>query len=87
MDTPIRITDPVDYWQMRAIVRDVQAAELQAVQARALAERAVLDAKKASNALMDALGKKYGFDPATTFVWDDATQTLTVAQPAPKGGA
>lgn len=86
MAGPVVITDPADYWQLRALTQDVASAELDAVRARDAARKACHEAAQKAQAFTRALAKKYGLDPDVPYAWDDATRTLTARPSAgPQG--
>ena len=77
------ITDPADYWQLRALTQDVAAAERDAALARDAAKKACYAAAEKAQAFTRELAKKYpSLDPSVPYAWDDATRTLTPQPPA-----
>lgn len=63
------VLDPADFWQLRARIRDTEAATTEAKQA-------IAAALQRQNELFEQLSKKYGFDPAVVYRWDDNACTL-----------
>lgn len=60
-----------EYWELRAKIRDVEVADMQARQA-------VSAAMQARNAAFDALAAKYGLDSKLAYECDDRTCELIV---------
>jgi len=69
--------DKVDFFELLATLRHHEVLRLEAQQkaARIVAQEIEASGQKGV-ALMAALGKKYGFDPAGGFGFDDATCEL-----------
>lgn len=63
------VLEPAEFWQLRARIRDTESAA-------ADAKAAINAALQQQNAYFDVLSKKYGFDPAVTYRWNDKTCTL-----------
>ena len=71
MSEPI-VLAPADYWELRALMSDLDVAEAEAVQR-------IGAARQRRNVKFEALAEAHGFDPKLTYRWDDATCAL-VAQ-------
>jgi outer membrane protein TolC len=68
---------PADYWKLRALIGDVQAAQHDLLSAEVRLRAAVTVATKARSAFFEDLAARYGFEPAREYGWDDTAQTLT----------
>ncbi len=69
-----------DYFELRAIRRDIEAIELEAMRAAQSFHARVASAQQRVNAALTAAATKYGLDPAVTYTWDDATCELITAK-------
>lgn len=65
-----------DYFELRSLIRDVEAIELDALKAAQHFARQQADAIAKRNAKFEALAKQYSFDPTLTYRWDDAKYEL-----------
>lgn len=75
--------EKADFFELRTLIRDVEAVELDALRAANAFKQRAAEAESARNRKVVALGTQYGFDPDATYRWDDATCTLIEIAPAP----
>jgi len=66
----------VDYWKLRATIRDVEAIQKDAMEAAQRFGRSIHEAQQKASALLVELGKAHGFDATKVYGWDDATCEL-----------
>ena len=67
--------DKADYWELRAAIRDLELAQIEARQKVALAGAR-------QNAVLERLAEAHGFDGAKRWAFDDDACTLTEADRA-----
>ena len=79
MSDPI-VLPPAEYWQLRALIGDVHAAELDAIRIQAEAAKAVKAARQRANERLAAVAKAHGVKPADTWQWNDEQCSLTAAE-------
>lgn len=78
----IRITLPKeDYYELRTVIRDCEAIELDAMKAAQEFMRQLQAAQQRRNAKFEALAKVHGFDRTLVYRWDDTTLELIAAAP------
>lgn len=70
---------PADYWRFRALMNERHAIESEAAAAAHEFKQRIADADAKARALFADLGNTYGFDPAKTYRWNDATCELVEA--------
>jgi hypothetical protein len=68
--------DAADYWKLRALIRDVDAAEHDLLSAEVRLRAAVALATKKRAAFYEEMATKYGFDANADYGWDDASLQL-----------
>jgi hypothetical protein len=65
-----------DYYELRALRRDVDAIELEAMRSAESIKTRITAAQQRVNEALTVAATKYGLDPAVTYTWDDATCEL-----------
>jgi len=65
-----------DYFELRALIRDVEAIELDAMKAAQVYRDRREAARQRSQTKFEALAKQHGFDPTKSYRWDDAACEL-----------
>ena len=67
---------PAEFWQLRALVRDVEALELEFVRLKEDLTRRAQEAVARRDDTLTALAAKYGFPPERRYQFHDATCSL-----------
>jgi hypothetical protein len=65
-----------DFYELRALRRDVDAIELEAMRSAETIKARITVAHQRVNEALNLAVAKYGLDPAVTYTWDDATCEL-----------
>jgi hypothetical protein len=65
-----------DYFELRALLRDIEAVELDALKAAAAFKVKMQEARAKTAHKLAALAKAHGFNDQGTWGWDDATCAL-----------
>ena len=68
--------DKADYFELRTLIRDCEAVELEAMKAMQVFTQRQQEAKQKCNLKFEALAKEHGFDISATYNWDDKTFEL-----------
>ncbi len=65
-----------DYWELRALIRDVEAVEMDAMKAAQHFGQQAQAAKLKADAKFKAMADAHGLDRSKTYGWNDATCEL-----------
>lgn len=78
----VRISlDKADYFELRALVRDVEVVEFDALKAADAFKQKAAAAMARRDRKFEHLAKQHGFDPTRTYRWDDQTCELIDVTP------
>lgn len=75
-----------DYFELRAVIRDCEAIELDAMKAAQRYANQQHEAQQRRNATYEALAKAHGFDPTLTYRFDDKALALVAVKMPAAGG-
>ncbi len=72
---------PAEYWELRARLLAVDAAEADLLRAQIAGRTAIAAARSKVAAMFDRIAPTYGLDPAANYTFNDDACTLTPAGP------
>lgn len=73
----VRVTlDKADYFELRALIRDVEAVDFDALKAAQVFSQKRAAAVASRNQKFEALAQQHHFDPTLEYRWDDQTCAL-----------
>jgi hypothetical protein len=67
---------PEDFWRLRALIRDVEAIELEFAKMRSELETRIREAMNRRDKALAEIGQKYGMPGPGRYTFDDATCSL-----------